>query len=102
MVFNKLVRDKIPQIIESNGGKANVRVLSKEEYARYLEEKLDEEVAEYHRDHTIEELADVLEVVYALSEEMGYTRSQLEEIHGKKHRERGGFAQRYLLISTET
>ena len=67
MIYNKLVRDKIPQIIEEKGGKAEIRILSDEEYRTFLEAKLDEEVAEYHRDQCAEELADILEVVYALA-----------------------------------
>ena len=59
--YHKLIRDNIPNIIESKGGKAEIRILSDEEYPIYLEAKLDEEVGEYHRDKTAEELADILE-----------------------------------------
>ncbi len=101
MIYNKLVRDKIPEIIERNGGKADVRILSEEEYKQYLEKKLDEETGEYHRDKTIEELADILEVVYALAATAGCSREQLMEICRRKHDARGGFEARYLLISSE-
>lgn len=101
MIYNKLVRDKIPEIIERNGGKADVRVLSEEEYKQYLEKKLDEETGEYHRDKTIEELADILEVVYALAATAGCSREQLMETCRRKHDARGGFEARYLLISSE-
>lgn len=96
----KLIRDKIPGIIASKGGSAEIRVLSAEEYPVYLEAKLDEEVGEYHRDKTAEELADILEVVYALAAEKGVSKEELMDIYQKKHDDRGGFEQKLLLIST--
>ena len=99
--YNKLIRDKIPEIIEANGGKAEIRILSDEEYRTYLEAKLDEEVGEYHRDKNLEELADILEVVYALAASIGCTKEDLFAVYQKKHEERGGFDQRYFLISSE-
>lgn len=101
MIYNKLVRDKIPQIIEEKGGKAEIRILSDEEYRPFLEKKLDEEVGEYHRDKNAEELADILEVVYALSESIGCSRVELEKIYRDKHNARGGFEKKILLISSE-
>lgn len=101
MIYNKLVRDNIPQIIEQNGGKAEIRILSDEEYRLFLENKLDEEVGEYHRDKTAEELADILEVVYALAVSNGCSREELEQIYQKKHTARGGFQKKILLISSE-
>ena len=102
MVYNKLVRDKIPTIINAQGKKANIRILADEEYLRALEAKLDEEVAEFHQDHSVEELADILEVIYALAADMGYSRNDLEASYEKKHRERGGFEQKLFLISSES
>ena len=101
MIYNKLVRDKIPEIIAANGQDAEYRILSVEEYRHYLEAKLDEEVGEYHRDTTPEELADILEVVYALAATAGCSREQLMEIYHKKHEARGGFEKGYFLISSE-
>ena len=101
MIYNKLVRDKIPQIIEENGGKAEIRILENDEYRQFLEKKLDEEVGEYHQDKSAEELADILEVVYALAASIGCSKEQLLNIYQKKHDERGGFAERILLISSE-
>ena len=98
--YNKLVRDKIPQIIEDKGGQAQIRILSDEEYRIYLEAKLDEEVGEYHRDQTPEELADILEVVYALANAKGISREALMDIYRKKHDERGGFEKKLLLIAS--
>ncbi len=101
MIYNKLVRDHIPQIIENNGGRAEIRILSDEEYAVFLEAKLDEEAGEYHRDKNAEELADILEVVYALAAAIGCSREELERIYQQKHTARGGFAKKILLISSE-
>ena len=63
--YNKLVRDRIPEIIESSGKTCTTEALSPEEYLRMLDVKLDEELAEYHKDQNIEELADLLEVIHA-------------------------------------
>lgn len=101
MIYNKLVRDRIPEIIEAGGGKAEIRILSDEEYHVYLEAKLDEEAGEYHRDKSPEELADILEVVYALAAAQGVSRGELEEIYQTKHKARGGFEKKILLISSE-
>lgn len=101
MIYNKLVRDYIPQIIAQNGAEAEIRILSDEEYSVFLEEKLDEEVGEYHRDKTAEELADILEVVYALAASIGCTREELLEIYQKKHESRGGFEKKILLVASK-
>ena len=100
-LYHKLIRDNIPAIIESKGGKAEIRILSDEEYPIYLEAKLDEEVGEYHRDKNIEELADILEVVYALAESIGCSREELLETYEKKHAARGGFEKKLFLIASE-
>ena len=98
---HKLIRDHIPEIIESKGGKAEIRILSDEEYPIYLEAKLDEEVGEYHRDKNVEELADILEVVYALAESIGCSKEELIKIYQKKHDDRGGFEKKLFLIASE-
>lgn len=101
MVYNKLVRDKIPELIRKQGEIPNVRVLDREEYTRCLDRKLDEEVAEFHRDRNLEELADILEVVLALTENLGFSREELESVYREKHERRGGFGSRYFLVSKE-
>ena len=87
-VYNKLVRDKIPEIIEQDGKKCTMRVLDDEEYLKALDAKLDEELAEYHKDQNVEELADLLEVLYAAAEARGFTRDELETV--KKERPKSG------------
>lgn len=97
--YNKLVRDRIPEIIEAKGDKCEIDILSDEEYLNMIDAKLDEELAEYHKDQNIEELADLLEVVHAAAIARGYTLEQLEAIRAKKAGERGGFEKRILLIN---
>lgn len=99
--MGKLVRDKIPSLIEQNGQKPLIRVLDRAEYCSCLEAKLDEEVAEFHADRNAEELADILEVVYALAETIDCSRDTLLKIYEKKHVERGGFQDRIFLIGKE-
>ena len=100
--YNKLVRDRIPKIIEAAGGKCKVEVLGDEEYLKMLDTKLDEELAEYHKDQNIEELADLVEVIYAAAVARGYTVEELEAVRIKKAEERGGFRDKILLIETVT
>ena len=101
MLYNKLVRDRIPAIIESQGECPCYRILNRQEFSGLLEEKLDEEVSEFHRDHNLEELADILEVVYALAEDLGHSREELMEACRIKRENRGGFRERVFLISKE-
>ena len=97
--YNKLVRDRIPEIIQAKGDKCEIEILSDEEYLKMIDAKLDEELEEYHKDQNIEELADLLEVVHAAAEARGYTLDQLEAVRAKKAEERGGFEKRILLIN---
>ena len=99
--MGKLVRDKIPQIIEASGATPLTRILETEEYLSCLEAKLDEEVQEFHESKSPEELADILEVVYALAENLGHSRQELESVYDRKHDARGGFRDRLFLISKE-
>lgn len=101
MEYHKLVRDKIPQIIEAQGQRPLIQILEKEEYSRALEQKLDEEVAEFHADKSKEELADILEVVFALAEDLGLAVGELMEVYRQKHDQCGGFRDRIFLISKE-
>lgn len=101
MDYNKLVRDKIPEIIAAQGEKPVIRVMDDKEYITSLEKKLDEEVAEYHESKEIEELADVLELIYALCETQGHSVDELMRVYEKKHIERGGFSKRIFLLRKE-
>jgi len=98
--MGKLVRDKIPMLIAQSGEMPLTRILEQEEYRSCLEAKLDEEVAEFHADQNAEELADILEVVYALADMTG-SREALLAAYQQKHDARGGFEKRIFLISKE-
>ena len=94
---NKLVRDKIPEIIKKAGKKAYTHILSEEEYITELDKKLNEECAEYQADKNIEELADMLEVMYAIAEARGWSVSELEAVRREKAEKRGAFERRIFL-----
>lgn len=97
----KLVRDRIPQIIREDGAEPEVYVADPVEYRQRLRAKLAEEVAEYlEADETDapEELADVLEVAFALAADLGVDRAQLEKLRASKAEQRGGFAERVVWI----
>ena len=89
--MGKLVRDKIPQIIIADGRTPIVRTLSDEEYLSELDRKLNEEVADYQADKSLEEIADVLEVLLAICEARGHSVDELMEVRDKKREKRGGF-----------
>lgn len=91
---NKLVRDKIPEIIEKDGRTCVTHILSDEEYIAALETKLNEEVAEYQADKNLEEMEDVLEVLQAICVARGYS---LEAMRKKKADERGEFKNEIFL-----
>ena len=95
--YNKLVRDKIPRIIEEDNKKCAVRILNDDEYLRMVDAKLDEELAEYHKDQNIEELADLLEVIYAATKARGYNVEDLERIRKEKADKRGAFDKKIFL-----
>ena len=98
---NKLVRDLIPEIIQKSGNKAIIRTLNDQEYGEMLEKKLLEEANEYITDKTVEELADILEVVYALAYLKGATKEEVEGLRIKKAEERGGFEKKIFLERVE-
>lgn len=102
MEYNKLVRDRIPEIIAADGKKAITRILDDREYLACLEKKLDEETAKYHESKELEELADILEVVYALCEAGGHSVQELLSVYQNKHNECGGFSRKIYLIRKES
>ena len=98
--FNKLVRDKIPAIIENNGEVAVTRVLSDEEYKTELITKLQEEVKEFLDSEETEELADIVEVIYGLLNYKGVSIQEFEKIRLNKVQKRGGFQDKIFLEKT--
>lgn len=97
ITYNKLVRNKIPKIIEADGKTCETEILSDTEYIEMIDAKLDEELAEYHKDKNLEELADLLEVIYAAAVARGYSIEELEAIRVKKAEKRGGFEDKIFL-----
>ena len=95
--YSKLVRDRIPEIIKASGKTCVMEFLSDDEYLRMIDAKLDEELAEYHKDLNVEELADLLEVIYAAAKARGYTLEQLEVVRAEKASKRGTFEKKILL-----
>lgn len=97
ITYNKLVRDKIPDIIKSAGKQAVTHILTDEEYLAELDRKLSEECAEYQADKSLEEMADVLEVLYSIVVARGYSVEELERVRAEKAEKRGGFADKIFL-----
>jgi predicted house-cleaning noncanonical NTP pyrophosphatase (MazG superfamily) len=95
--YYKLVRDRIPEIILASGGSSLTEELDDAAYLELLDRKLDEELAEYHKDQNIEELADLLEVIYAATKARGYSIEALEKVRAEKAEKRGGFDKKILL-----
>ncbi|PEZ09231.1 phosphoribosyl-ATP pyrophosphohydrolase [Bacillus sp. AFS018417] len=101
-VYNKLVRDRIPEIIESNGKTCTIRILDEREYIEEIRKKTQEELVEYVEaetlEHKIEELADLLELVNALAQHEGVMMEDVEKVRKEKAEKRGGFEERNFLI----
>lgn len=94
--YNKLVRDKIPEIIRADGLEPSMRILDDDEYLAELVKKLREELAEFESDQSLEELADIAEVVLALADVLG-GRAELEKTRKEKSAKRGGFKKKIYL-----
>lgn len=96
-LYNKLVRDKIPEIIKADGEKPITRKLSNIEYLDELVKKLREEIGEFEANHSLEELADVQEIVLAIIDALKIQRKDLEKARKQKAKARGGFSKRIFL-----
>ena len=96
-VYNKLVRDRIPEIIEASGKTCVTEVLPQDAYLQALDVKLNEELAEYQQSKSLEELADLLEVMGAVVKARGYTWDDLTRVRKEKRADRGAFDQRIFL-----
>lgn len=104
-VFNKLVRDKIPQMLQAGGGSPETLILSDDEYYTELNKKLfeecDEVVTAHDKNHLTEELADLLEVIISIAKHREINFEDIEKIRINKKEKRGGFDSKILLKSTE-
>ena len=99
--YNKLIRDKIPKIMEDVGKKFKTRIATDEEYDIMLKKKLLEECHEYYESGEVDELADILEVIISILNSKGLSYDDLETIRLKKMWERGSFTNRIVLEYTE-
>lgn len=103
--YNKLVRDRIPEIIEKTGKKFTTTILSDQEYIKELKKKSFEELEEYlsttNKEDALEELADVLEIIHALAECHGSSIKEVEAIRERKAEKRGGFQEKIFLVEVE-
>lgn len=95
--YNKIVRDNIPTIIENSGNKYETEIVSDEEALLYLYTKLTEEVNEFLESKDIHEMADIIEVLYAICDKRKMTRAMLETIRQQKEKENGGFENNIIL-----
>lgn len=110
MMCQKLVRDNIPAIIEKKGETCVTRKLTDKEYETALAEKLQEEVKELLEVYTTkqrsvldcaEEMADVMEVMYAMGKTCAVSKREIEQVRSQKAAEKGTFSKKVFLVSTE-
>ena len=95
--YNKLVRDKIPEIIKKAGKKCNTKILDDKEYLEFLDQKLNEECTEYQESKEIEEVVDILEVLQNIAKARGYSWAEVENIRKEKVEKRGSFNDKIFL-----
>ena len=101
VIYNKAIRDKIPEIIKESGKNCNVKKLDNSEFLIRLEKKLVEELEEYQESKNVEELADILEVIYRISELKGVVSDELDKIRQKKAEQRGKFDDNLFLVDAD-
>lgn len=99
--YNKLVRDKVPTILNEEGKEYGVEILSREKIFALLEEKLQEEVNEFLKYKSLENLAEIAEVLFGLSYALGYSEEDLLKVRNKKNEERGGYKDGIVLKSVK-
>lgn len=99
IIYNKLIRDKVPGIIEAQGNIYDIKTLNDKEYLESLNQKLGEELKEYNESGEVEELADLVEIIYAIAEHKGVSVDEFEKIRLSKKEKRGGFEKRLFLVS---
>lgn len=103
--YNKLIRDRIPEIIEKTGKNFETRILEEDEYINCLKTKLREELDEYFNaendEEAVEEMADILELMNFLAEVHGGSMDKVEEIRKEKAEKRGSFKEKIFLIEVE-
>ncbi len=101
IIYNKAIRDKIPEIIEQSGKSCKIKTLSDEEFLTELDKKLDEELQEYKESKSVEELADIIEVIERIVKLRGTTLEDLDKIKSEKAKKRGKFEKNLFLIESD-
>lgn len=103
--YHKLIRDRIPEVLEQSDRTFSVETLNHDRYILELKKKLDEELAEYQaaatNEEALEELADILEVIHCLSGVHKASFEKLEQIRAKKEAERGSFKEKLFLVEVD-
>lgn len=101
-IYNKLVRDKIPENINSTEGrKCNYKILNDKEYLQELDKKIFEEANEFIEEHSIEELADLMEVIFAIMKARNISIEEVENFRQAKNNKKGSFSDKIYLIDVE-
>lgn len=95
--YNKLVRDKIPEIISNDNKKFDMHTVDNDEAIKLLSKKLNEEVSEFQSNNNIEELADIIEVAFSLAKKLGYSEEELIKARDEKREKRGSFDKNIVL-----
>ncbi len=101
-IYNKLVRDRIPENINSmEGRKCNFKILNNDEYLKELDKKLFEEAHEFIEEHSIKELADLMEVIFAIMKDRNISIEDIENARKIKNNKKGSFNDKIYLIDVE-
>ncbi|WP_411503403.1 phosphoribosyl-ATP pyrophosphohydrolase [Brevibacillus centrosporus] len=104
IVYNKLIRDRIPQIMKEKGKEFTIQTLTNEQFERELKNKLGEELQEFNQatpQEEIEELADMVEVIYAYLKHRGVSIDEFEKVRLNKQYKRGGFEDKLFLVDVK-
>ena len=95
--YDKLIRDRIPEIIEKSGKEYQIHTVDRDTTIEYLIKKFDEELTEFKEAYSKVELADVLELIHGLAYQLEYDMEEIEKIRLDKRKKRGGFENRIIL-----
>jgi predicted house-cleaning noncanonical NTP pyrophosphatase (MazG superfamily) len=98
--YEKAVRNRIPEIIKADGRNCEFVVLDDASFLQEMNKKLSEEMSEYNKNNSIEEIVDILEVAYRIAELQGYNKEIIEKIRKRKNIERGNFSDNIFLVSS--
>ena len=99
--YNKLIRDNNVKLMEDKGCKVTYEILDDKRYGQELDKKLQEEVSEYLADYSVEEMADVMEVIYAMLDFRGITMEEVEKVRLNKRNLKGAFKNKIFLMDVE-